>query len=439
MISVGDARAYERATQLLSEFKRSAGGRRYKGRFVQIFLGLKFFQSVIPTIHSGTFVTSEVLQSFLDDLYSKTSRPLNECVLSIFEANHLARTGVVPAGATSSSNIWRNNLHLQKGIGCYAPPNELDSRTFLDEPREDCRHLIGNLEGGRCELCPTGARYRQESHRKWLRIDPGGNGFAAVDLMNISNFVPYVAPEGARIPVLPLIYALYHDGNPGLTVGSRPTVAIEDFCLDFSVSEPEFEAYFDQSPANPFNARFLSEFPALAYSLSPRAASSSAPATSASPARPRTRLGSRAAAAPIPAPVLTGTVAPPPRAHNGWEAEQYVFSALQDAGWEVHDVRRQRVGYDLLAKKGRRTIYVEVKSSVGYCSPDFTSREWQQAIAHGEDYVAAIIESFNPGGSNMIYWVTNPARNCIQTETRTVSHCVPRSSWMAVARRLADL
>ena len=437
MINISDSRAYERAIELLTEFRREAGGRRYKGRFVQIFFGLKFFQPNIPTLHSGTFVTSEVLQSLLDDLYSKASRPLNECVLSIFEANHLARTGVVPVGKTSTSNIWRNNLHLQKGIGCYAAPNELDSRTFLDEHREDCRHLVGNLEGGQCELCPTGALYRGESHRKWLRIDPGGNGFAAVDLMNISNFAPYVAPGGARIPVVPLIYALYHDGDPGLAVGSRSTVAVEDFCLDFNMSEPEFDAYFDQSPTNPLNARFLLEFPALKYSPSSRAVSGSAPGTP--PTGPKTRLGSRAAAAPMPTPVLTGTIAPPPRTHNGWDAEQYAFSALQDAGWEVHDVSRQKVGYDLLAKKGRRTIYVEVKSSVGYCSPDFTSREWQQAIAHGEDYVVAIIESFNPGGSNMIYWVSNPARNCIQTEIRTVSHCVPRSSWMAVARRLADL
>lgn len=438
MINIGDAHAYGRAIGLLAEFKRRAGGRCYKGRFVQIFLGLKFFQPFIPTIHSGTFITSEVLQSLLDDLYSKVSRPLNECVLSIFEANHLARTGVVPPGATSSSNIWRNNLHLQKGIGCYATPNELDSRTFLDEPREDCRHLIGDLEGGRCELCPTGARYRRESHRKWLRIDPGGNGFAVVDLMNISNFAPYVAPKRERIPVVPLIYALYYDGNPGLAVGSRPTVSVEDFCLDFNMAESEFEAYFDQSPTNPFNAPLLSEFPSLAFRPSPRAASRDTSGGGVL-TKPRTRLGSRSAATAIPAPVLTGTIAPPPRSHNGWEAEQHVFSALHDAGWEVHDVRRQRVGYDLLAKKGRRTIYVEVKSSVGYCAPDFTSREWQQAAAHGANYVVAIIESFNPGGSNMIYWVTDPVRNCIQTETRTVSHCVSRSSWMAVARQLIDL
>lgn len=438
MIDVSNERPYKKATELLTEFRRGAGGRRYKGRFVQIFLGLKFFQPNIPTIHSGTFVTSEVLQSFLDDLYSKASRPLNECVLSLFEANHLARTGVVPAGRTDRSNIWRNNLHLQKGIGCYATPTELDSRTFLDEPREDCRHLIGNLEGGQCELCPTEAAYRRESHRKWLRIDPGGNGFAAVDLMNISNFVPYVAPGGARIPVVPLIYALYHDGNPGLAVGSRSSVGVEDFCLDFNMSQTEFDAYFDQSPTSPLNARFLSEFPTLRYAPSTRVISSSTPG-SPLPSGPRTRLGSRAAASPMPTPVLTGTIAPPPRSHNGWEAEQYAFAALQDAGWEVHDVSRQRVGYDLLAKKGRRTIYVEVKSSVGYCSPDFTAREWQQAIAHGDDYIAAIIESFNSGGSNMIYWVSNPARNCIQTETRTVSHCVPRSSWMAVTRRLADI
>lgn len=436
-MDVRDRQAYEKALQLLVEYRQSAGGQRYKGRFVQVFLGLKFFQQNIPNIHSGTFTPTEVLESSLDDLYSKASRPMESEILSIFMANYLARSGVNRTDRKASSNIWRNNFHIQKGIGCYAGPEELASHTFLEQPRKECRHLLGEIKDGRCEFCPTEGRYRREGHRKWLRIDPGGNGFAVVDLMNISNFVPYVAPDGRRIPIVPLIQALYHDAKPGLAVGSRTNVSIEDFCLDFNMSEPEFEAYFDQSPTNPLNARLLSEFPTLGYNP-PRSTSGGTP--SAAPlAGPRTRLGSRAAAAPIPAPVLTGTVTPPPRAQNGWEAEQYVFSALQDAGWEVHDVRRQRVGYDLLAKKRRRTIYVEVKSSVGYCSPDFTSREWQQAIAHGEDYVAAIIESFNPGGSNMIYWITNPAQNCIKMETQTVSHRVTRSSWMAVVRRLADL
>lgn len=430
-----DKDIYLRSIELLSDYKLHAGGRRYKGRFVQIFLALKFYQSQIPSIHSGTYISSEVLQSLLDDLYAKYSRPLNACILSIFEANHLARTGVIPVGGTTSSNIWRNNLHLQKGIGCYASPEELASRTFLNEPRENCRHLVGNLENGRCEL-QSDARYRGESHRKWLRIDPGGNGFAVVDLMNISNFLPYVAPDGERIPIIPLVYALYYDGNPGLAVGSRPDVTIQDFCFDFNFSEGEFAAYFDQDINNKFNASILAEFPSIGFT--PVELTDGVPAPREA-TQPRGKLGSRTAAAPLPTPVLTGTVTPPPQTHSGWEAEQFVFDALGEAGWEVYDVRRQKVGYDLLAKKGRKTLYIEVKSSVGYCFPSFTSREWQQAITHKSNYVVAIIENFNPSSDNTVYWVENPSITCSQTELRTISHCIPRSSWIVATKRLVEL
>ena len=208
MIPVTDAAAYAVALDCLRDHKRAAGAA-FKGRFIQIFLGLKFFQNSLPSMYSGSFVTTEVLQSLLDDLYAKTSQPANASVLSLFEGNYLARTGLVAPGNRGAQNTWRNNLNLQKGIGCFAPPADLSSQTFLDQDRRECRYLDspkpGSLAGARCSLCDSGAGYRGESHRKWLRIDTSGAGYAVTDLQNTANFAPYVALDGRRIPVMPLV------------------------------------------------------------------------------------------------------------------------------------------------------------------------------------------------------------------------------------------
>ncbi len=56
--------------------------------------------------------------------------------------------------------------------------------------------------------------------------------------------------------------------------------------------------------------------------------------------------------------------------------------ALGEAGWTVHNVSRQQLGYDLYAQRGTQVRYIDVKSSLGYCTPSMTSREWQQAQFH---------------------------------------------------------
>lgn len=433
MITTTNSVLFSAALAALATHKQSIGSE-FRGRFVQIFLGMKFFQNNIPSMYSGSFITTEVLQSLLDDLYAKASRNANSCVLSIFENNYLARTGVVGVGNSSPQNTWRNNLNLQKGIGCYAPPADLSSPTFLAQSRDQCRHLqpvtAGALAGARCSLCVSGAAYRSESHRKWLRIDPGGSGYAATDLQNITNFAPYVAPGGVRIPLLPLIVALYHDADPGLVLGMRPTVTLADFSADFNFSQQEVAAYFDASPAHPLNARMLNSAgwqPSTAPA-SQLTTATSAPALIAPPLTPQ----------PLH-PVLGGTPTPPPNTNNGWGAEQYVAAALSAAGWTAHCVSSQRLGYDIFAQKGRQKRYVEVKSSVGTCSPSLTAREWQQANCHGASYVLAVIENFNPTSQNIIHWVSDPARRCVATPQTTISHGIARSSWAAATVPLSNI
>lgn len=435
MIDVTNRSLYSAALECLSRFKTGAGAG-YKGRFVQLFLGLKFYQNEIPSMFSNSFVSTEVLQTMLDDLYAKANRPSNDCVLVLFDGHYLARTGLVGPNNTTPQNTWRNNFNLQKGIGCYAPPQDLSSQTFLDQDRIDCRHLSpggpGRLAGSTCSLCPSSARYRNESHRKWLRIDPGGAGYAVVDAFNVSNFSPYVTPGGNRLPVLPTAVALYHEADPSLRLGGREEIDLYDLMNDFNFDTNEFHSYFDDSPTHPLNADLLSRFRGLEYRRMPRTIT----------LRPRTRPGAPTPQRRTPiarSPTLTGTPAPPPASNTGWDAERFVLSLLQQNGWTVHDLSRQQLGYDLLAKRGRRTIYVEVKSSVGFCAPSFTPREWQQAETHGTSYVLAVLENFNPLSMNTVYWIPDPAHACLQRQFVSVMHSIPRSSWSAATVRVGQL
>jgi hypothetical protein len=104
MIPTDDPILFKIALDCLKSHKREVGPG-FKGRFIQIFLGLKFFQNNLPSMYSGSFVTTEVLQSLLDDLYAKVSRSPNDGVLSLFEANYLARTGIIAPGNKLAGKI----------------------------------------------------------------------------------------------------------------------------------------------------------------------------------------------------------------------------------------------------------------------------------------------------------------------------------------------
>src|SRR5262245_53298927 len=72
MIPANNPLIYHAALVALSQHRQSVG-RGFKGRFIQIFLGMKFYQNFIPSMFSGSFVSTEVLQTLLDDLYAKAS------------------------------------------------------------------------------------------------------------------------------------------------------------------------------------------------------------------------------------------------------------------------------------------------------------------------------------------------------------------------------
>lgn len=438
MIPVDNPSLFDEALLCLAEHKRLIG-RGFKGRFIQVFLGLKYFQDSIPSMYSGSFIATEVLQALLDDLFAKASRPANSCVLSLFEGNYLARTGLIGPGNATPQNTWRNNLNLQKGIGCYAPVADLSSHTFLNQERLQCRYLQlgiqGTLQGSRCSICGTGAAYRSENHRKWLRIDPGGAGYAATDLQNASNFVPYVSPGGMQIPVLPLIVALYHDADPGLGIGARDMVNLDRFASDFNFSAQEILAYFDTSRSHPLNMRLTNS---AAWNEGVDSGSSFITVPNGSLARDDSTSDPPIQSL-ISEPVLGGTPVPPPNTNNGWGAEQYVASALEEQGWIVYVVSRQQLGYDIFAQRGIHRRYIEVKSSVGPCSPALTAREWQQARYHSNVYILAIVENFNPARENVVHWVRDPANCCTSTPQSTVSHRISRSSWASAVISISQI
>ena len=220
--------------------------------------------------------------------------------------------------------------------------------------------------------------------------------------------------------------ALYYDSDPGLVLGTRSKVSVEEFKSDFNLSDNEFAAYFDSSSENSLNRRLLTctHWP-----------TETVPDSTLTPYDETGEGQDDSTTAPdeLPSPNLTGNQVPPPTLNSGWEAEQYVHSALQADGWDPYDVSRQCLGYDIFAQKGRRKLFVEVKSSLGACSPTLTSREWQQAKQHENYYVLAIIENFNHTGENTIYWIQDPANSCHSTTNKTISHGIPRSSWTQVS------
>ena len=333
MIDTADAALYGAALAQLDAYKTQLGPN-LRGRFVQIFLALKYHQNVLPTVQSGQFVSTEVLQTLIDDVYAKGSRPPNDSVLALFENGYHARTGLIGIGNATAQNTWRNNFNIQKGVGCYGTPADLLNPAFLAQSRANCPHLQpgpgGGLSGATCQLNPAGGTYRNEDHQKWLRI--GAGGYAVVDLTNQANFTPDVAPGGNRLPLLPVILALYHDPIVGLPHAGRQWVDTADFAMDFNFSTSELHAYFDDDPANPHNAA-MQTLNAQATQYTRFAALPAPPA----PPQP----GPAGAGAPpvLPAPVLTGTQVAPPAVNTGWEAEEYVADALRASGWTVNNVR----------------------------------------------------------------------------------------------------
>ena len=70
------------------------------------------------------------------------------------------------------------------------------------------------------------------------------------------------------------------------------------------------------------------------------------------------------------------------------------------------------VGYDLEAKQNARVLRVEVKSSIGLCTPELTEEEWNAAQRYGDNFILAVVDYYGSAGQRLRY-IRNPAANVV--------------------------
>lgn len=427
MIPINDPRLYARSLEILATFT----GRRYYGRLVQIFIACKYYGSTIPRVGASTGIDIATMQYQLDELYEKPSKSPTS-VVSLFSNSHLARTGEKAPGHSVPQNTWRNNFNLQKGFGCYATAAEFHQDAFRNASRTRCPHLqpimAGQLEDATCALDTSDpkAEYRAEDHPKIFRIDPVTRDVFVFDPGRIAYYAPLITVEnGDRLPIVPLIIALYFDSK---LASARTSVDVPDFLADFGFTTAEASAYFNDDPAMPQNSNQISRSHAITWTriaVSPALGPTPAPLPGAPIPRSRTRRPT--SVVPTAAPPTA-----PPAGSHWWAAEQAVRKVLEDDGWIVIDVSRSGAGYDLRAMKTGTVRCVEVKSSGGRCSPTLTANEYAEARRLRSRYVVAIVENFDPYKPVSVLWIQDPARLKMGA-AQVTQYSLPRSVWLPQA------
>jgi hypothetical protein len=113
-----------------------------------------------------------------------------------------------------------------------------------------------------------------------------------------------------------------------------------------------------------------------------------------------------------PAPALP-ILNPAAELNNGIGAELAVANQLIEQGWNVVYRGNQRgFGYDLEADRAGDVIRVEVKSSVGFTTPELLGTEWEAAQLHGEAFVLAVVD-FYGSTQQAIWYVRDPANMAV--------------------------
>ncbi|MGO7592117.1 DUF3883 domain-containing protein [Rhizobium leguminosarum] len=411
---------------LLKDFV-SGGG--YRGHQVQIFLASKYYQAAIPAMGDGTGAVIGEIQALMDELYRKQSVAETErCISVIFRDSYQPKTGV------NGSNNWRNALGLQKAGHCNATVGELSAIDFVTQPRKDCPHLVpgknaGNvLDKAQCEL-RLGPTYRGEDAWKLFRYDEPSGSFSIVQPDNIEIWRRVLCPKDAKLPLLPLIIALYYDS---IITDGRTVISPLDFLADFNFSLEEYSAYFDDSLAQEDNAKIVAGTPQDWSLWDTHRPSKIRIPVKGSPVAQTKKVRTKSQKKKIDVvdlPELPQTINPPAGGH-WWSAERGVADFLKGEGWSVKDATKTSIGYDFHVKSDDGTVeyFVEVKSSAGSCTPTLTQNELDAARKAGERYVLAVVEHYDPEKPLKVYWVRDPASLDIAERSFTV-HAIRRSSW----------
>lgn len=430
MIPINDAAVYDKALQLLE----TVSGNGFRGRAAQIFLACKHYGNQIPTVGSPVGIGSRQLQQLLDDLYNKPSRSAPEKIAIIFDDDHKVPTGTTGGGLTGASNIWRNNLNLQKGFVCYASAQEMQTPGFVAASRKVCPHLrpVGTqtLAQSWCQIMGKPPVYRGEDNPKVFRKDPDTGEYTVHDPQDVAFYSGIMRPaNGVKLPIAALIVAIYYDG---ILAAGRSHVDVPDFLVDFDFTPAEAAAYFDDDPASPAHRALAlvaqgAAWTRLSIVPAPQAPTPTLPGMPPVSV-PKATIGKKSKALPHHASIGVTTTPPPPSTSGWWNAQQAVRAALEAANWLVVDVSGLKVGYDFKIVKAGQVKMVEVKSSVGICTATLTDLEYKQAVAGRRDFVLAIVEHYDPTLPATIQWVEDPAR-LQMTQRHVIQYTLPRSVW----------
>jgi uncharacterized protein DUF3883 len=401
------------ALEILEDFGMRA---HVRGRFVALYLGLRRMGDEMPSLGNAAPKPTAEIEEFLDHMYTKSHRPDPFTVLTALfggstspTAPYSTRSGVTAPGHQWPTNTWRNNFNIQKGIGCPAEPETI--RALLDSPmgRLTCPHMSEDPEG-RPFCAIQGTNYRGEEHSIWLRMTAGA--YQKVNLDHPAVTQGYLNPSKRKIPIFPMIAALYCEAAPD-TYPARAVVGIPDFAADFYFTLDQVEELFDCDPTSAENARLLSRIDAAA-SMPP--ASSPGAATASAPPIPPSPL-------PLPSPAS--------QINTGVAAELTVAQELAKVGWDVGYRGNQPVGYDLEARRGKEILRVEVKSSVSFTQPELTASEWEAAQRYGEEYVLAVVD-FIGSERQAIWYVRNPAGATMPQQRTQMTYRLPRPDLVAL-------
>ena len=390
--------------QVLSGFAQRSGAR---GRFVALYLGLRRMSVGLAPLGSTGYTPARDLEVFLDDMFAKRNRPEPSAVLTApfggggATGGYSTRTGVTAPGNIYATNTWRNNFGVQKGIGCPADSSVIADLLHTPAKRMGCPHMRLD-ENAHYECGITGTNYRGEEHSIWLRLSTG-EGYQVVDLDLPTVTDGYLNPSGMKIPVFPLIAVLYCLASAE-QYPPRVSVGIPDFAADFSFSLQQVQQLFDCDPSSLDNEAVLAVVQATPNPLTP-------------PLLPELPVG-------VPMPELDS----PGNINSGLGAELLIANELQGQSWDVvYTGNRQLLGYDLLATRDAVVLRVEVKSSVGFTTPELTESEWGAAEDHADAYVLAVVDFY--GSERQATWyVRNPAAIAQPTVRQVNVYRLPRAT-----------
>ncbi|MBW8762483.1 MAG: DUF3883 domain-containing protein [Microbacterium sp.] len=411
MIPVHSEAAFEAGLAELRAFNQQHAVR---GRFVALYLGLRLMGDRMAPLGSVERTTASEIQAFLDLMWTKTHRapPLNVLTAPFGRggpnSGYSTVTGMFAPGNSTATNTWRNNLGIQKGVGCVASPELIAELTSHEDPRAACPHFVHDGHGHVCALSHPAARYRGEKQAIWLARSDAG--FQVVNLDEPSAFEPYLRPGGARIPVYALLAALYCFA-PLAVYPVRREVTVAEFESDFGFPPGFVDTTFDCDPNSPANARTIN-------------AADVSDSSSVVDVQPRESAGVGAPLPMLPEQVIL---------NSGIQAEITVGLLFEAAGWTVfYTAGQQGLGYDLRVESGHTILHIEVKSSVGFVRPVLTASEWKAANTLGESFILAVVD-FVGSDRQTIHFVHHPARSMSALERTTVSYVLPRDLWEGVA------